>query len=551
MDSLNRALELLYLDRVPEAQLEFAHCSRCSELSAYDPLVTHNLGVCLMLQGHTERALQTFGSNVRRHTKYLPSYNATALLLYRDGRLRPALDVLEAAMVQAWHPQTLYLMSAVKKQLGDLDGAASAYSLAAFTSVKTSAHSTVHALRAYSDGGDGQIYVMHDRAATFLELLYCESLTGDTVMKLHLMCSPPVQRRSLTPPSGRKIAFVSEHFCSGSISSNFLPLLRNLGADTRCIDCGEQPGDDTTATIQTISDLVRASDCTPEHAVAGCDVLIDLDGYTGSLRSLAFLTAATDQVSLVTATHIGYPHSTGHARVQHRILDMECNGGAWSETVHHMSPCFLCWAPPLNFTPQDKTARRGLRILANHNSAKLSRSTLDMYDAVLEGCPDVEIWLKSTGPADPIRPMRTRMHVQQPHVELQDYYHYISDFDVALDALPYNGTVTTLECLYCDVPVLSVVGTVHRSQVGRSILHAVGLPQLVCSSTEELVAKVQRFQENPALRPRPRDLLLKSCIMDYDAYGAGFRAVVDEMRADNLYRSDSCRDCLPVLGRGV
>ncbi|MBM4361661.1 MAG: hypothetical protein FJ104_03190, partial [Deltaproteobacteria bacterium] len=53
-----------------------------------------------------------------------------------------------------------------------------------------------------------------------------------------------------------------------------------------------------------------------------------------------------------------------------------------------------------------------------------------------------------------------------------------SEIDVALDTFPYHGTTTTCEALSMGVPVVSRVGSAHRSRVGMSVLVAAGTADL-------------------------------------------------------------------------
>jgi predicted O-linked N-acetylglucosamine transferase (SPINDLY family) len=64
------------------------------------------------------------------------------------------------------------------------------------------------------------------------------------------------------------------------------------------------------------------------------------------------------------------------------------------------------------------------------------------------------------------------------------HYHRI---DIAVDTFPYNGTTTTCDALWMGVPVVALAGNRHVARVGASLLHNVGLPELVASSIDDYV----------------------------------------------------------------
>jgi protein O-GlcNAc transferase len=52
--------------------------------------------------------------------------------------------------------------------------------------------------------------------------------------------------------------------------------------------------------------------------------------------------------------------------------------------------------------------------------------------------------------------------------------------DLALDTRIVNGHTTTSDCLWVDLPVVTVKGNHFASRVSASLITAVGLPELVC-----------------------------------------------------------------------
>jgi predicted O-linked N-acetylglucosamine transferase (SPINDLY family) len=54
-----------------------------------------------------------------------------------------------------------------------------------------------------------------------------------------------------------------------------------------------------------------------------------------------------------------------------------------------------------------------------------------------------------------------------------------------LDTLPYNAHATACDALWSGLPVLTCLGNTFPGRVAASVLHAVGLPELVTGSLSD------------------------------------------------------------------
>ncbi|MYM85524.1 glycosyltransferase, partial [Duganella sp. FT50W] len=81
--------------------------------------------------------------------------------------------------------------------------------------------------------------------------------------------------------------------------------------------------------------------------------------------------------------------------------------------------------------------------------------------------------------------------------------------DLCLDTLPYSGGAAAADALWAGVPLLSQAGRSYAARLGGSLLHAVGLPQLVTHSADAYEDKAVRLAGRPAELARLRRRLAR------------------------------------------
>ncbi len=81
-----------------------------------------------------------------------------------------------------------------------------------------------------------------------------------------------------------------------------------------------------------------------------------------------------------------------------------------------------------------------------------------------------------------IDPNRLVFMWELPH---DDYLARHALADLFLDTLPYNAHATGSNALWTGLPLVTCRGYTLAGRVGASLLHAVGLPELVTNSLEE------------------------------------------------------------------
>ena len=90
--------------------------------------------------------------------------------------------------------------------------------------------------------------------------------------------------------------------------------------------------------------------------------------------------------------------------------------------------------------------------------------------------------------------------------------------DICLDTFPYSGTTTICEALWMGVPVVTLMGQRSASRVGGSLLHEIGMPELIADNAGEFVAIASELARDiprlGELRGGMRDRLEKTPLRD-------------------------------------
>ena len=235
------------------------------------------------------------------------------------------------------------------------------------------------------------------------------------------------------------------------------------------------------------------------------DILIDLAGHTSGNRLRVF----AQRSAPVQISYCGYPASTGLASMDYRITDAQADPPDttehWhSETLLRLPDTFLCYEPlataPAPHGPP--VLRNGYITFASFNNlAKLTRHTVAVWAKLLKALPTARLLLKTPSLAHSESQLRivawfAAEGIDQQRLEIigavsddAEFLRLYHRVDIALDTFPYHGTTTTCDALWMGVPVITQIGAHHVSRVGASLLHAVGLNDLIAHATEAVVDK--------------------------------------------------------------
>jgi protein O-GlcNAc transferase len=281
----------------------------------------------------------------------------------------------------------------------------------------------------------------------------------------------------------------------------------------------------------------------------GLDILVDCSGLSEGHR----LRALTPRVAPVQATWLGYPNTTGLPTMDYRIVDAHTDPPG-SEThcrerLTRVDGCFLCFTPderaPLPPpTPAMQDAGAPVVFGSFNRLSKVTAGTLDAWCGVLRAVEGSTMLLKlqilSPTLQKELRAEFARRGVDPARLIAVEFVKTHSEhlgtyarMDIALDAFPYNGTTTTCEAAWMGVPVITLEGSTHRSRVGVSLLHALGLPELIAHSTDEYISIAAGLAADRArlteLKRGMRERMQQSPLCDAPGYAVRFEKVLRGM----------------------
>jgi len=254
----------------------------------------------------------------------------------------------------------------------------------------------------------------------------------------------------------------------------------------------------------------------------GVDILVDVNGHTRGARTRLLLRRPAP----VIVNWLGYPGSMGSPVHHYIIADPhivpEGSERFCSERVLRLA----CYQPndraraTGNGLPQTR-AMHGLpedaTVFCSFNGTQkitpfVFARWMEILRAVpgsvlwlLKSCEVVEARLRSLAAASGVAPERL---VFAPIIGARDHLARYPLADLFLDTLPYGAHTTASDALWMGVPVLTVPGRGFAARVCTSLVQAAGLPDFVCASPGDYVARAIAFGRNGAVLAAARDRLL-------------------------------------------
>jgi len=474
--------------------------------------------------------------------EYLASGTATAPLLsnlgvayWKTGKLLSAISTLERSIeLDRENPHAWQNLGLVYLHLADHPNALRSYREAIrLDPVSGSTYSSYLSMLNYIEGwSQARVVEEHRR-------------WGDALMRR------VGQRRHVAREQlGRIcIGFISADFYAHSTYYFLSPLLKQFDRNKFRLVCYDNRGkpDWATTALASAVDAWNVIVALDDGVVAdmvekdGIDILIDLSGHTLGNRLETF----ARKPAPIQVTWVGYPQTTGLAaidyRITDRILDPPGREVSGAERCWYLPDCTACFEPPTSLAARATVpANENQAVLfgcINHyfkvsDSAvaawssllqKVEHSVLRLYVADVE---EEEVRLSVLGrfSAAGIGPERLDL---RGRCEAEVFFDELKEIDIVLDPFPYNGGTTTNLALWAGVPVVTLAGDRPTSRCGMMILSALGLDELVATTTEQYIGIAEQLSKDRRhlveISLSLRERYLRSPLIDSKSFADNFQ----------------------------
>jgi predicted O-linked N-acetylglucosamine transferase (SPINDLY family) len=244
------------------------------------------------------------------------------------------------------------------------------------------------------------------------------------------------------------------------------------------------------------------------------DIAVDLNGFTEGSRPNVF----AQRPAPVQVNYLGFAGTLGQPFWDYIVADRFVippdHRAHYAEKVVYLPDTFM--ANDAGRGIPERTPSRaeaglpdsGLVFCCFNNSFKITPDVFDVWMRLLKEIAGSVLWLSAVnaGAAE-----RLRREAQQRGIDAErlvfaprlprneDHLARHRLADLFLDTIYYNAHTTASDALWAGVPVLTCWGSTFAGRVAGSLLHAVGLPELVTFSLADYEALALKLASDPAL----------------------------------------------------
>jgi predicted O-linked N-acetylglucosamine transferase (SPINDLY family) len=251
------------------------------------------------------------------------------------------------------------------------------------------------------------------------------------------------------------------------------------------------------------------------------DILINLNGYFGEQRMQLFAARAAP----IQVNYLGFPGTLGASYMDYIITDRciipEHHKPFYEEKVVYLPNCYQAnddkrkIAANVRNRVECGLPTSGFVFCCFNNSYKILPDVFDRWMRILAQVENSVLWLLSNNHEtkanlqreasarniDPQRLIFAKLILSADHLARHALV------DLFLDTVPCNAHTTASDALWAGLPLLTCVAETFSGRVAASLLHAIGLPELVTTTLEDYERLAVDLALNPEKLARLKDKL--------------------------------------------
>jgi len=364
-----------------------------------------------------------------------------------------------------------------------------------------------------------------------IESFNVQALCDDPALELRLariwtreLAPPAISASSARAPrhdARLRLGFASRDFFDhpvGRLVVNLLEHIDRAQFSVTAYSIGDAPNDPMRERIARAVDRFCETGRSDAASIArlieedDIDVLIDLNGFTGSIADVFVLRPAPMQVNF-----LGYSGTLGLDCYDFIVADRYCirdeDRSFYVEAPLYVDPCYL---PSDAARPVDAATparadyglpEHGFVLYAPAAPYKITPDMFDLWMTIIDSQPNAVLWMRGSEPSTMARLRneaatrgidRDRL-VFAPTDTNPRYLARYRLADLALDTFPFGAHTSVNDALFVGLPVVTRSGASFASRASASQLRAAGLPSLIAGSASEYVAIAQRLMRDASL----------------------------------------------------
>jgi len=242
------------------------------------------------------------------------------------------------------------------------------------------------------------------------------------------------------------------------------------------------------------------------------DIAIDLGGYTQDSRPAIFAHRAAP----IQINYLGFPGTMGTEHLDYFIGDRVT---VTQENIEHFSEKIIFLPNSFQANPSSRPIgsressrasyglpESGLVFCCFNNVWKITPDVFKLWASILQKVKGSVLWLQDGG--DMAKKNLSRelesAGIGDDRIVFAGRLPWLSDHlsryrlaDLFLDTFPYGAHTTASDSLWAGLPVLTRTGESFASRVASSLLHAIGLPELITHTTQEYESLAIELANNP------------------------------------------------------